>query len=226
MRIWDIDPGFLNDQSLLGEHRELHGLMSIHINNKKGYSRHPETLRWQHSLTGLYQRHELLVSEMTLRGMNHNSPLDRPRGSLSWPEEWIDPPHTQFDLLRAKYTNKPGGRIPLPQNPMALWASHKYSVMARDPGLYRQLGPEVAQKKLTLASLSLSLAQTLRQPPEQGRLDNALDHMWGYVSGISALDRKDLDARRLFNEIQSLSISGEITYLTRSTALGELGAWF
>jgi len=26
MRIWDIDPGFLNAQSLLGEHRELHGI--------------------------------------------------------------------------------------------------------------------------------------------------------------------------------------------------------
>ena len=34
MRIWDIDPGFLNDKSLLGEHRELHGLMSIHCEQK------------------------------------------------------------------------------------------------------------------------------------------------------------------------------------------------
>jgi len=35
MRIWDIHPGYLNRQSLLGEHRELHGIFSI-ITNKKG----------------------------------------------------------------------------------------------------------------------------------------------------------------------------------------------
>ena len=46
MRIWDINPGYLNRQSLLGEHRELHGIVSIIRDNKKGYSRHPETLRW------------------------------------------------------------------------------------------------------------------------------------------------------------------------------------
>ena len=46
MRIWDVNPGYLNRQSLLGEHRELHAIVSIIKNNKKGYSRHPETLRW------------------------------------------------------------------------------------------------------------------------------------------------------------------------------------
>jgi len=29
MRLWDINPGYLNRQSLLGEHRELHGIVSI-----------------------------------------------------------------------------------------------------------------------------------------------------------------------------------------------------
>ena len=46
MRIWDIHPGYLNNQSLLGEHRELHGIVSILVNKKKGYSQHPETKRW------------------------------------------------------------------------------------------------------------------------------------------------------------------------------------
>ena len=46
MRIWDINPGYLNRQSLLGEHRELHGIVSIILNIKKGYSKHPETIRW------------------------------------------------------------------------------------------------------------------------------------------------------------------------------------
>ena len=67
MRIWDIDAGFLNDQSLLGEHRELHGIHSIITNHKSGYSRHPETLRWVSHLPALEVRHGLLVEEMLLR---------------------------------------------------------------------------------------------------------------------------------------------------------------
>jgi len=46
MRVWDINPGYLNRQSLLGEHRELHGIISIIVNKKKGYANHPETVRW------------------------------------------------------------------------------------------------------------------------------------------------------------------------------------
>jgi hypothetical protein len=45
MRVWDIHPGFLNRQSLLGEHREIHAIHTIVSRQKKGYSRHPETLR-------------------------------------------------------------------------------------------------------------------------------------------------------------------------------------
>jgi hypothetical protein len=29
MRVWDADPGYLNRQSLLGEHREIHAILSI-----------------------------------------------------------------------------------------------------------------------------------------------------------------------------------------------------
>ena len=60
MRIWDLHPGYLNRQSLLGEHRELHGMVSIIVNGKKGYSRHPETLRWADFGWALYKRHQLL----------------------------------------------------------------------------------------------------------------------------------------------------------------------
>lgn len=61
MRIWDINPGYLNRQSLLGEHRELHGVVSIIVNNKKGYSRHPETIRWVGFGWSLWMRHQLLA---------------------------------------------------------------------------------------------------------------------------------------------------------------------
>lgn len=76
MRIWDISPKKLCRLHLLGEHHELHAIWSIIVNNKKGYSNHPETLRWNGKLKALYLRHEKLVKEMEIRGFNHKSPLD------------------------------------------------------------------------------------------------------------------------------------------------------
>ncbi len=238
MRIWDLDPGFLSDKSLLGEHRELHGLFSIHLNGKKGYARHPETVRWTSSLSGLFMRHEILVNEMQVRGFNHKSPLDSggiPDEAWSpglwagkaacWPDRFIDPPDGQFSLLREKYRDKPQGRIPLPRSPMDLWASHKYSVMARDPERYRAIGPEVAAKNLSFEQLSLALVKILRQRPSQGRLINALDHMWGYVSDKTKLNSKPLSPQNLLDEIRTLAIQEKADYLLKSTSLGELGAW-
>jgi hypothetical protein len=76
MRIWDISPSILCRQHLLGEHRELHALWTVISENKKGYSRHPETLRWVGKLKALCIRHEALVKEMKKRGYNHQSDLD------------------------------------------------------------------------------------------------------------------------------------------------------
>jgi hypothetical protein len=46
MRVWDVAAGYLNRGSLLGEHREIHGIAAILSHGMRGYSRHPETLRW------------------------------------------------------------------------------------------------------------------------------------------------------------------------------------
>lgn len=77
MRIWDLQPESLCRQHLLGEHRELHALWTILTENKKGYARHPETLRWEGKQKALFLRHEALVKEMTKRGYNHHSELDK-----------------------------------------------------------------------------------------------------------------------------------------------------
>ena len=77
MRIWDLSPTKLCRPHLLGEHRELHAIWSILTQNKKGYSLHPETIRWRGKLKALYMRHEELVKEMHERGYNHHSPLNQ-----------------------------------------------------------------------------------------------------------------------------------------------------
>lgn len=77
MRVWDISPEKLCKNHLLGEHRELHAIWNILTKNKKGYSNHPETIRWKGKLKALYLRHEKLVIEMKKRSYIHKSPLDK-----------------------------------------------------------------------------------------------------------------------------------------------------
>jgi hypothetical protein len=103
MRIWDIPPQRLCRQHLLGEHRELHGLWNILTQGKTGYSRHPETRRWEGRLAALYRRHEALVAEMTRRGYRHGSPLDPALATGEAAQTvFVDPIERQYALLRAK----------------------------------------------------------------------------------------------------------------------------
>lgn len=103
MRIWDVDPGCLCRQHLLGEHRELHGLWNIHTLGREGYRRHPETVRWEGKLAALFTRHERLVREMERRGYRHGSPLDASLATGSEvQDEYVDSPERQLELLREK----------------------------------------------------------------------------------------------------------------------------
>uniref|UniRef100_UPI0040566122 DUF1722 domain-containing protein n=2 Tax=Candidatus Electrothrix sp. TaxID=2170559 RepID=UPI0040566122 len=236
MRIWDINPGYLNNQSLLGEHRELHGILSIIVNKKKGYSRHPETLRWVGYEWALTMRHALLAAEMLLRGVKEKTPANPDVNKESWPKKYLDLPHEQFFLLAEKYREKEKGRIPLPQHCQQLWSQHKYSVMARNIPLYKSIGREVARRARPASSkdfsrLALQLTEILRTPPTPGGIRNALQHMWGYVTdstpGNAApgnnTDTWSLD--KLLHSVQHGALKKQESYLLASTALTELTIW-
>ncbi len=229
MRIWDIHPGYLNRGSLLGEHRELHGIVSIIANNKKGYSRHPETLRWIGYDWALRMRHQLLAAEMALRNFTDNTPVFTQSESQIWPEKYIDDPGQQFKILEEKYKKKEQGRIPLPRSAQHLWSHHKYSVMARDMRSYKKIGRQVSAMAATddFSIIAKALTELLRTQPSLGGIRNALQHMWGYVSDPSVANRQvetwSLDT--LFHEIQRRVLENAEPYLLSSTALSELGVW-
>lgn len=238
MRIWDINPGYLNRQSLLGEHRELHGIVSIIHNNKKGYSRHPETIRWIGYGWALRQRHRLLAAEMHLRGYSDKSPVSTRSGKDKWPEQYIDEPYRQFKILKQKYQNKEKGRIPLPRNAQQLWSQHKYSVLARDVSLYKKLGRDIAKYKPRddYSDLAAQLTGILRIPPSIGGIRNAIQHMWGYVSQVNSDSSETIKVHQtkliypghinnLLQEIQNRAIASNNRYLLGSTALSELQVW-
>jgi hypothetical protein len=230
MRIWDINPGYLNRQSLLGEHCELHAIVSVIVNRKKGFSNHPETVRWAGYGWALRQRHRLLAAEMSLRGFTDESPVATRAKKDLWPETYIDEPFRQFQILDARYRNKEHGRIPLPKNAQQLWSQHKYSVLARDVNLYRKLGRDVSGMKLhhDFSELAKVVTELLRKPPSVGGLKNTLQHMWGHVSYCFSAPKGEVELwslSRLLEEIQRRSLASEDPYLISSTALSELKAW-
>ncbi|WP_428325683.1 pyrimidine dimer DNA glycosylase/endonuclease V [Nitrosopumilus sp.] len=103
MRIWDISPSKLCRNHLLGEHRELHAMWVVITENKKGYSMHPETLRWKGTLKAMYLRHEKLVAEMTKRGYTHHSPLDKRKATGKAKQtKYVDTIAVQIKILKNK----------------------------------------------------------------------------------------------------------------------------
>jgi hypothetical protein len=228
MRVWDIHPGYLNRQNLLGEHQEVHAILSIVCHQKRGYRNHPETVRWSQNLGALRLRHDLLVSEMELRGYRHRSPVDWYQDD-AWPEGYLDTPAAQFALLRTKYADREPGRIPLPHNSQELWAHHKYSVLARDPDLYRRIGTRLGSwdSRGMFEELSSDLTWLLRTPPpSRGRLRNALHHMWGHVSHLPGPRPVGLgNAAAVLSTIRQLSVRYRVRYLLSSTALSDLDVW-
>lgn len=228
MRIWDLNPGYLNRQSLLGEHRELHGIVSILVHGKKGYANHPETQRWLGYGWALRQRHRALACEMELRGYTDNSPVRTRAKKGRWPEHYIDAPEVQFRLLEQKYAGKDQGRIPIPKNTQALWRQHKYSVLARDPARYREIGRLIADREIDFDRLSKLLIDILRTPPSKGGIKNAVQHMWGHVSDHGKDDKSEVESwslRRLLSNTQQRAMASKEPYLLGSTALSELMAW-
>jgi hypothetical protein len=106
MRIWDISPKKLCRNHLLGEHRELHAIWTVITEKKKGYSKHPETLRWVGKLNAMYSRHEDLVEEMINRGYRHKSPLDKRKAvGKSKQDVFVDSPFRQIQILKQKGCN-------------------------------------------------------------------------------------------------------------------------
>ncbi len=229
MRVWDIHPGYLARQSLLGEHNEIHGLWTVVTESRRGYAQHPETLRWQEHLHALYIRHEHVVAEMGLRGYNHHSPLSCSAADTGWPSLFLDRPAMQFARLKEKYADGRQGRLPLPRNCQELWAQHKYSVMARSQQLYRSLGPVVAKMSAPqeLDQLAEQLVLALRLPVSHGSLVNALLHMWGYVNELGmAFDKTQVGEMAKERPAHLLAAithgAQQVPYLWSSTALSDL----
>jgi uncharacterized protein YbgA (DUF1722 family) len=117
----------------------------------------------------------------------------------------------------------------LPKNAQQLWSQHKYSVLARDVKLYKQIGRQVSTMPSNhdFSVLSKTLTELLRMPPEMGGIRNALQHMWGYISDFSESkhDVGTWSLNKLYNETRRGVLESKEPYLMASTALSELNVW-
>ena len=230
MRIWDIDPGYLNTDLLQSEHRILHETVAILTARKPGMINSQETSRWFGFGWALRQRHKLLVAEMNLRGYADITPVLTRSGRESWPDLERDEPIAQLQMLADLYLEQESGRIELPASADQLWAQHKYSVLARNPALYRRIDKRVAgyRRNDDFADLAFQMTRAIRKPPTEKGISNALQQMWDLVSGDADAAGQEMLAQkpaRLLREIQHRAIEQKEPILMASTALGELQAW-
>lgn len=111
MRCWyPIPVSFLDNEGLLGEHREIPTMLKSLSGLIKGWKYHPETLRWKGHTKALKIRHEEIASEMILRGMNHNSPIPEnyviQDDSDNFPIKTLEPIEIMYKKLNEKKKNR------------------------------------------------------------------------------------------------------------------------
>ncbi len=242
MRVWDIHPGYLSRQNLLGQHAEIHALFSVITGRKKGYAAHPETRRWQDCPGRLRRIHDLTVLEMSLRGFNHASPCGE-RASLA-PSSYnaanqektpgyVDAPAEQIAILGQKNREKGrSGRIPLPKNGFEYWAHHKYSVMARGYNYYKDiqayLRPIENCPLQEAGQLFEMIAAVMEKPVTWPALGNVVDHLWGYFKREASeaerepyLKRQPEDLPALVRYFYDLAVQYNRVYLLHSTIFAD-----
>ncbi len=235
MRVWDIHPGYLARGNLLGQHAEIHALYTVLSGSGSGYRHHPETLRWQGRLQQLVWRHDKTVAEMKLRGFNHKSPLANvAEEPMTTTPGYVDAPTVQIGMLEEKNRIRGAqGRIPLPRRGSELWAQHKYSVMARGYGFYREIQQYLAKKEdLAIAQeedLIDRILHIMDLPVESGALANTTDHLWGYFKDkASPGEREEYKAQaardyaNVLVWLYSLAEKYRVDYLVHSTVFGDV----
>ncbi|MDN3640703.1 hypothetical protein QWY82_18035 [Simiduia curdlanivorans] len=226
MQVWDLSPGYLNDEELLTQR---HWVISLLANRGKPEGDGAAQARhWSHCLNALRCVEAWINAECRLRelavSMDAQSTQLAPL-NLVWPK--LMAPGAQLVEL-ANVADRAPGRIPLPQTTKGLWTHHKYSVAARSMDAYRAISVKVATGKGrdNFDWVAAEVMGQLRVRPSRESLRDALMQMWGYVAAAGAVQSRLFDDfPALFAEIQKRTSVQANHYLLTSTALSELSVW-
>ncbi|PID29658.1 MAG: hypothetical protein CR982_02145 [Candidatus Cloacimonadota bacterium] len=222
MKRWVINPSYFTDDDILREYEIL----------KKGFD---PTLFGNFSWEYHY-RLLIVCAEIKLRGLIKD--IDLPSDSINniinnenrYSESYILDSYKQYDELRDRYLDSNNYRISPPSNIRELWVNHKYSIMARNIPLYKEIGRFVAQNRGEeyFSKLHSTLTKELRKKPKRNGILNALQHMWGYISNTSSIRGRgisSLDLHSFLIEIQNCVKVSNQDYLYKQLALSELEIW-
>jgi hypothetical protein len=230
-QILDIHPGYLGNQHIADEYCFLQTVLTGHSDRATRASAKQGLQQWPKYSWAAYHRYCWLEAELNFRGIVQQPPqtkFEKIGNENLWPESSCTPAQ-QFKVISEMRIHADTARLPIPKNAQQVWAQHKYSIMARNNNLYREMGQKVAGLKteLEFADLLDELTYILRLQPSEGGLRNAAQHMWGHVSGNEKVDKDFVDwpLSRLLREIIFRVIDQEETYLLHSTALTELQTW-
>ncbi|WP_166269661.1 DUF1722 domain-containing protein [Marinobacter caseinilyticus] len=221
--VFDIDAGFLDDELLAEQMRLLAGLVNARSRANNADSRVP--IHWQGHEDALAMRLNHVIEEMRLRGHANPGSVPLTSEAMLWPSLDAGALQAQLACVSARAADNKRGRIRLPRNDHELWASYKYSILARNSQSYQTFGQRVAVRSVPIEQLWLSMVNASRVAPSRGGIQNALQHMWGYVSSQSTLNPQTEDLAGLAKELQALAANHQVSYLLNSTALGELRSW-
>jgi len=227
MRIWDINPGYLNNEKIIEEINDIKKIISA-IATKR-HSMNDEINRWTNNIWGLNNRAKLLQEESKIRKINKIEIDLLPFNDQFHTNTYIDYPYKQYQILQNEITHNTYSRIPIPLSAQHLWSHHKYSVMSRDINEYKKIGNTVSTMKPKdgYKELALTLSQLLKIKPSEGGIRNALQHMWGYFnkSSIQSANIDSICLLDLLKIIQKLAYQQNKLYIIHSTALSDLAIW-
>jgi uncharacterized protein YbgA (DUF1722 family) len=121
-------------------------------------------------------------------------------------------------------------RISIPKNVQTIWAQHKYSVLARDNKLYREIGKSLVGKKgiSGYEELFNELKNLILTKPDKGSLFNGVLHIWGYLPSAIKKNYDKPSIENMKNTITTISdfaVKGGSKYLLQSTALSDFLYW-
>ncbi|MCM2679471.1 pyrimidine dimer DNA glycosylase/endonuclease V [Echinimonas agarilytica] len=224
MKIWDCYPAYLNQNLLVAEHRELHGLQQI-SNRKTPITKATDAhiAAWISSPNAMSIRHDQIVEEMHLHQIEHRSPMPRDDEPVEWPPLLQQPSvANQFSQLREVSSD---ARLAVPEDSETLIEQFAFSLMARDPALYKRLQAQTAQGDLSLDELMVTVSETLQLPVDEEVYQRVISTMWRYCAKAPeafTFASSVNEPRRRLRAIQYLASKYKWPELWKSTALTDL----
>ncbi len=219
---WIISPAYFRNEDLIKEYQQL-------IANSD--SEFSQNFTWEYHYRVLTLEAEIKLRNLIqIESLNLASINQLANQATQYSQKFISESYLQFKILKQNYNDQTSRRIATPRNTRELWMQHKYSIMARNVNLYKEIGRFVAQNNSYehFPKLYLTLVNELRKKPKRNSILNVLQHLWGYISNFSNIPKNQihqLDLHSFLIEIQKCVQLAQQKYLTNQIALSELEIW-